>query len=219
VERRYLARELHDDIGQVLTSIKLNLQAIRGDGTGFESQEALGISLQAVDRAIQRVRTLSRDLRPSVLDDLGLVPALRSLVDRDAQHAPFAASFAADPLDARLPAPLESAYFRITQEALTNAMRHADATQVFVELRLREGDLVLIVRDDGCGFEVEGAVDEAEAGQSLGLVSMQERAHLIGGTFEVRSEPGSGTEIRVRTPIDAPGLPGVDDHVPNWIPQ
>jgi PAS domain S-box-containing protein len=219
VERRYLARELHDDIGQVLTSIKLNLQAIRGDGMGSKSQEALGMSLEAVDRAIQRVRTLSRDLRPSVLDDLGLVPALRSLVDRDAQHAPFAASFAADPLETRLPAPLESAYFRIAQEALTNAMRHADAARVFVELRLREGDLVLIVRDDGRGFEVEGAVDEAGAGQSLGLVSMQERAHLIGGTFEVRSEPGSGTEIRVRTPIDAPDLHGVDDHVPNWIPQ
>lgn len=201
VERRYLARELHDDIGQVLTSIKLNLQAIKAQGVDGDSREAVEVSLSAVDGAIQRVRHLSRDLRPSVLDDLGLIPALRSLIDRDARHAPFDHSFAADPLEGRLPPPLESAYFRIAQEALTNAVRHAHATRVSVELRVQADDLVLIIRDNGRGFEVNGAIDDADAGQSLGLVSMRERAHLIGGELEVRSEPGDGTEVRVRTPL------------------
>ncbi len=206
IERRYLARELHDDIGQVLTSIKLNLQAIKAQGANAESGEALEASLSAVDGAIRRVRHLSRDLRPSVLDDLGLIPALRSLIDRDARHAPFAASFVADPLDDRLPTALESAYFRIAQEALTNAVRHAHATRVSVELRVQADDLVLIIRDNGRGFEVEGAIDDADAGQSLGLVSMRERAHLIGGEIEMRSEPGKGTEIRVRTPLASVGF-------------
>lgn len=201
IERRYLARELHDDIGQVLTSIKLNLQFVREDGLGSEAAAALKMSLRTVDGAIQRVRSLSRDLRPSVLDDLGLVPALRSLVDRDTRHAPFTVSFSASPIETRLPFPVESAYFRIAQEALTNAMRHAQATHVSVTLRMHEDELVLTVRDDGRGFELEGTLDEVDVGPSIGLVSMRERAHLIGGALEVRSEPGEGTEVRVRTSL------------------
>ncbi len=201
IERRYLARELHDDVGQVLTSIKLNLQALKRNDLGQDSMDVLRTSLSSVDDAIDRLRRLSRDLRPSVLDDLGLVPALRSLVDRNTRHAPFKASFSADPLENRLPAPVESAYFRIAQEALTNAMRHAEAAHVSLALRVQDGTVDLIVRDDGCGFNVAETLDAVESGRSLGLMSMRERAHLIGGTFEMRAEPGKGTEIRVRTPV------------------
>jgi signal transduction histidine kinase len=203
IERRHLARELHDDVGQVLTSIKLNLQSLQSRELDRDSMEALRISVGAVDGAIEQLRRLSRDLRPSVLDDLGLVPALRSLVDRSTRHAPFEASFAADPFENRLPAPLESAYFRIAQEALTNAMRHSKASHVSVELRARDGFAELRVCDDGCGFHLEETLVAVESGRSLGLVSMRERAHLVGATFEMRAEPGEGTEIRVRTPIDA----------------
>jgi PAS domain S-box-containing protein len=203
IERRHLARELHDDVGQVLTSIKLNLQSLQSRELDRDSMEALRISVGAVDGAIEQLRRLSRDLRPSVLDDLGLVPALRSLVDRSTRHAPFEASFAADPFENRLPAALESAYFRIAQEALTNAMRHSKASHVSVELRARDGFAELRVCDDGCGFHLEETLVAVESGRSLGLVSMRERAHLVGATFEMRAEPGEGTEIRVRTPIDA----------------
>jgi PAS domain S-box-containing protein len=201
IERRALARELHDELGQILTVIKLNLQALSQKGLEDEAQAAVDASLRAADGAIEQVRRLSRDLRPSLLDNLGLVPALRSFVDQQAQHADFNATFSADPTIARLPEVLENAYFRIAQEAMTNIMRHAQATRVAVALRVEDDALVLTLRDDGIGFDIEDTLTDVDAGRSLGLVSMRERAHLIGGTFTVASEPGCGAEIRVRTPL------------------
>jgi PAS domain S-box-containing protein len=201
VERRALARELHDELGQILTVIKLNLQALAHRELEDDAQAAVDASLRAADGAIEQVRRLSRDLRPSLLDNLGLVPALRSFVDQQAQHADFDATFSADPTIARLPEVLENAYFRIAQEAMTNVMRHAQATRVSVALRVEDDALVLILHDDGVGFNMEDTLTDVDAGRSLGLVSMRERAHLIGGTFAVTSKPGRGTEIRVRTPL------------------
>jgi len=203
LERRALARELHDGIGQILTVIKLNLHSLEGRDLRDEEESGIEASLKIVDEAIEQVRRLSRDLRPSLLDNLGLAPALRSFVDQQAQHAPFKVSFSADAFDHRMPEVLENAYFRIAQEALTNVMRHAQASCVAVELREDDGALVLIVRDDGIGFDVNDTLDDVEAGRSLGLVSMRERAHLIGGTLALRSEPKRGTEICVRTPLSA----------------
>jgi PAS domain S-box-containing protein len=201
MERRALARELHDDIGQVLTSIKLNLQAIKDQTLDSESVDRVSSVLDAVDGAIRRVQRISQDLRPSVLDDLGLVPALRSLVGRDAQHAPFDVSFYATPFKGRLPPELETAYFRIAQEAITNVMRHAEATHLSVALKIEEDVLVLSVQDDGKGFDVEAVFNGTEVDRSLGLLGMHERAHLIGGVFTINSTPGQGTEIWVRTPL------------------
>ena len=157
--------------------------------------------MRAADGAIEQVRRLSRDLRPSLLDNLGLVPALRSFVDQQTQHADFEATFSADPTIARLPEVLENAYFRIAQEAMTNIMRHAQATRVSVALRVEDDALVLTLHDDGIGFDMEDTFTDVDAGRGLGLVSMRERAHLIGGTFAVTSKPGRGTEVRVRTPL------------------
>ena len=156
-----------------------------------------------MEDAIRQVRSLSRDLRPSVLDDLGLVPALRWFVDHEGQQAPFDVSFAADPLGERLPSAIENAYFRIVQEAMTNAVRHAQARLFSVELR-RDGDcLVLSIRDDGVGFDVSRALASDKDGGSFGLLSMRERVRLIGGDFEVRSQPAKGTHIRVRTSLSS----------------
>jgi PAS domain S-box-containing protein len=200
LERRALARELHEEFAQAMLAVKLNLQFVGGDDLAERSGDAIRTSMNALDDAIQRMRDLSRDLRPAVLDDLGLVPALRALLDRQAQQASFRPSFASDRRDHQLPAALENAYFRIAQEAVTNAARHAEAAHVAVELRNEDGALLLVVRDDGTGFDADARLNGNNAEESLGLISMRERAHLVGGTVEIASQPGHGTEVRVRTP-------------------
>jgi PAS domain S-box-containing protein len=153
-ERRRIARELHDEIGQTLTALKLNLQIIQQSAKASPLAQQLNDSIGSIDRAVEQVRELSLDLRPSLLDDLGLVAALRWYVDREARRAGFIAEVVASPLDSRLPLELETACFRIAQEALTNVVRHAQARQVWVELRQRGTELHQVVRDDGIGFDV-----------------------------------------------------------------
>jgi signal transduction histidine kinase len=157
---------------------------------------------------LQQVRNLSLDLRPSLLDDLGLVAALRWYVDRQGQRTGIAAQFAFSapsdatrPADLRLPAGLETACFRLVQEALTNVVRHSRARHVSVELRLEAQTLHLSVRDDGVGFDVSSALAAAGRGQSLGLLGMHERVALLHGQIAIVSAPGQGTEVRVTVPV------------------
>jgi signal transduction histidine kinase len=203
-ERRHIARELHDQIGQVLTAVKINLQAmqrLRGKGP---LSVAVGDNIGTVERAIQEVRNLSLDLRPSVLDDLGLVPALRSYVDRQAQRAGFVVQFVADPPELRAPSDIETACFRVAQEALTNVVRHAQARRVRAEVRHRGAGLELLVQDDGVGFDLAAARKQASPEASLGLLGMEERVQLMGGQIVMESAPGRGTTIRVRFPLTSP---------------
>jgi signal transduction histidine kinase/DNA-binding NarL/FixJ family response regulator len=200
-ERRHLARELHDEIGQALTAVKINLQAVQRATGETGPLPRLEESVAIVDRALQQVRNLSLDLRPSLLDDLGLVAALRWYLDRQAQRAGLAAEFVADPPGIRASTGLETACFRVAQEALTNVVRHAHAKQVRVEVHLRGAELQLLVQDDGTGFDVVAARRRAAGGGSLGLLGMQERVLLIRGRIEIRSTPGQGTEILVRLPM------------------
>jgi two-component system sensor histidine kinase UhpB len=141
---------------------------------------------------------MSLDLRPSQLDDLGLVAALRWYLDRQARIAGVTVSFSADSLPYRLDTAKETACFRIVQEAVTNALRHARASQIWVELRRRGDEISLVVRDDGAGFDVAAARGGAIAGKSLGLLSMEERAGLAGGRLDIVSNAGKGTEIHLR---------------------
>jgi signal transduction histidine kinase len=195
-ERRVLARGLHDDVGQALTAVKLSLQALRRDtGQSPPLDEALAV----VDRAIQQIRSLSLDLRPSLLDDLGLVPALRWYLDRQSQLAGFATRLTANERTCQgAPQEVETTCYRIVQEALTNAARHAQATHIDVTLACADGRWELIVHDDGVGFDVPAARRRAASGASLGLLSMEERATLAGGTLDITSKPGDGTTIRVQ---------------------
>jgi PAS domain S-box-containing protein len=200
-ERRRLARELHDEIGQALTAVKLNLQGVQRAAGDPAAMPRLEESLAIVDRALQQVRNLSLDLRPSLLDDLGLVAALRWYVDRVAQRAGFTAEFIAEPPGIRAPASLETTCFRVAQEALTNVVRHARAQRVRVELRSADGELHLRVRDDGAGFDVAEARQRAVRGGSLGLLGMQERVALIRGRIKIHSASGKGAEVHVSLPL------------------
>ena len=191
-ERRAIARELHDDFGQVLTAIKINLRRTSPDDTE---------SAALVDGAIGRMRDLAQNLRPPLLDELGLEDSLRWYVEREAKRAGLDSCLAFGPLEARPTAAIETTLFRVAQEALTNATRHAEAAIVTVELRKVGDDLHLVVSDDGRGFDVAAARKRAMEGGSLGLLSMQERVALAGGDLNIDSTPGGGTRIRVRLPF------------------
>ena len=196
-ERRRLAVELHDELGQVLTAVKINLASLdRLPGTAW-SPAQLKDTIASVDQAMEKVRDLALDLRPSVLDDLGLPAALRWYVDRFARRAHVDAHLSIDAVP-HLEADLETVCFRVAQEALTNVTRHAGARRVWVDLHLLPVGLELSVRDDGSGFDTVLARDNAVGGASMGLLGMQERVALAGGKFEVRSQPGDGTEVRAR---------------------
>ncbi|MBI3804637.1 MAG: PAS domain S-box protein [Nitrospirae bacterium] len=168
-ERRRIARELHDEIGQSLTAIKIQLRAVqrRRDERPSQLEETIGI----VDQALSQVRSLSLDLHPPQLDELGLVATLRWHLDQQARGANLTPQFSADPLT-RLHPDLEMACFRVAQEALTNVIRHAEAQQVSIELRQEGGNLHLTIKDDGKGFDVDAARDRALQGVSMGLVGM-----------------------------------------------
>jgi len=200
-ERRHLARELHDEIGQTLTMAQINLQVIlREPGLEF-AQARLRESLTAIERVLQQVHDISLNLRPSILDDLGLEPALRWYSNRQAALVGLQTTFLAPPLAQRLDSQLETECFRIAQEALTNVVRHARAKAVTVELRQEAGQLHLRVRDDGIGFQVAERRGRSVRGESLGLLSMEERAVLAGGGLELTSLSPQGTEVHAWFPI------------------
>jgi len=200
-ERRHIARELHDEIGQTLTVAEMNLQAALRLPGAARLAPRLEASAEAVARVLEQVRNLSLNLRPSMLDDLGLEPALRWYTSRQASLSELKAEFQADPLDNRLDPIIETECFRVAQEALTNVVRHAHARSVAVELRREDGHIHLTVRDDGVGFDVPSVRERAARGSSLGLISMEERALLAGGWLECRSVPGKGTEIHAWFPL------------------
>ena len=202
-ERRHIARELHDEVGQALTAIRINLLMLRRGGDAAAVSARIDDALLIVERLLGSVRQLSLDLRPSLLDDLGLAAALRWYVDGQAQRAGLLARVSIDAL-AHEPAPeLAITCFRVAQEAVTNAVRHAAAKRIELELRERGGALELVVRDDGSGFDVAAARARAARGESLGLLGLQERVELAGGHASIESSP-AGTEVRAQFPWPPP---------------
>ncbi|MBI3812145.1 MAG: sensor histidine kinase [Nitrospirae bacterium] len=188
-ERHRIARELHDEIGQSLTAIKIRLQSLqRQSKNGLpDIKECIRIA----DQVLSQVQNLSLDLRPPQLEDLGLSAALRWHLDRQAQAAKLVPHFFADELPGRLQTDLEITCFRVAQEALTNVIRHAQARQVWVQLHRRGAELHLTIRDDGRGFDFDADHDRA----ALGLIGMRERAELAGGRLKLISSPGRGTQV------------------------
>ena len=200
-ERRRLALELHDQIGQALTGIKLNLKALQQQAKAQPVGRLVHDTIAVVDQTLHQVRGLALDLRPSMLDDIGLVAALRWNLNRQAQRAGFVPTFVADSNISGGSPEIKTACFRVAQESLTNVTRHAQARNVRVELQEREGELQLLITDDGIGFDVSAARAKASQGASIGLLGMAERVQLVGGQFEIESNPSQGTTIRARFPI------------------
>lgn len=203
-ERRQIARELHDQVGQGLTMVKLNLQALQDERRDSFMAGRVEDSLAIVTSTLDQVRDLTLSLRPAILDDLGLVPAARWYLDRQEQRSGLQIHFAAKCCRKRFAPEVEITCFRILQEALTNVVRHARARHVHVELREESKNLELIVRDDGIGFDVAAAITRASQGSSLGLLGMQERAAQVGGRIEWESATGHGSEVRVHLPVRDP---------------
>jgi two-component system sensor histidine kinase UhpB len=195
-ERGRLARDLHDDIGQALTALKIQLESLPRSGR-------IDDCVETTRHTIERVRQLSLSLRPSQLDDLGLAAALRGHLDRQARVAGLAPHFDALEAPAEMAPETETACFRVAQEAINNVLRHAQARNLWVHLALVGGELTLSVRDDGRGFDVESVRRRAGSAGSLGLVGMEERVALVGGSFELRSLPGKGTVMLATFPLDS----------------
>jgi len=196
LERRRLARELHDETGQALTSILLGLRGLEEVKDADALKATVGEVRDLVRSTLQDVRRLAVELRPKALDDFGLVAALERLTESFAEQTGIAVEFAA-PKDAdRLPAEVETALYRIVQESLTNVVKHARASRVSIVLTRRRSSVSIVVEDDGVGFE-----PGRETGDGIGLLGMQERVGLLGGRVALESRPGAGTTFVAEVPL------------------
>lgn len=202
-ERRAIARELHDEVGQSLTATRLNLRDLEQQAAGGPLAPRLGDTSNIVADLLGKVRQMSLDLHPSVLDDLGLAAALRWCVRTRAGGSGLEVQFDIAPGLPRFPGMTEITLFRVFQEALSNVLKHADAKRLTVILQYEAGRLEMVMLDDGRGFTPEAARKHALSGGSLGMVGMEERTRLAGGTLVVDSAPGQGAEIRVILPAAA----------------
>lgn len=201
-ERRRIARELHDETGQALTSIMLVMKALEGADSLAEVREGLAELRSITSAALRDIRRLAVELRPSALDDLGLLPA----ISRYSQEysAKFGLEVRIDKDEealGRLPQAMEVSLFRIVQEALTNVVKHAQATSVSLAIQKKDDHLAITIEDNGRGFDLERLEKEGNEERRLGLFGMQERASLLGGTLSISSFPGRGTRVAVQVPL------------------
>jgi signal transduction histidine kinase len=194
-ERARLARELHDETGQALTSILLGLKSLEEAADTDEGRASVTALRELVVATLRDVRGLAVELRPAALDDFGLVPALERLADTFREKTGLNVALEARLGDGRLDPTLETTLYRIVQEALTNVLKHAEAQHVSISLVRKDGSISAVVEDDGRGFTPEAPPREA-----LGLVGMRERVGLVGGRISIESAPGAGTTLAVEVP-------------------
>jgi signal transduction histidine kinase len=202
-ERQRIARDLHDQLGQRLTALRLKIASL-SDFVADDKEVSNRVArLQEIaERLDTEVSFLAWELRPSALDDLGLVEALRAFVKEWSRHYETAADFHANAvLGKRMRREAETHLYRIAQEALNNIVKHSKATEVTVLLERQDTNLILIIEDNGSGFDVSNQTRMHRSGRGLGLIGMSERASLIGGEVEIESGIGKGTTIFVRVPI------------------
>jgi len=204
-ERGRISRELHDRLGQDLTALKLGLQLVKKPGPFTPSvQSRIGQLEKLVDTLMQDIHRLAWELRPAALDDFGLDMALRRYATEWSEHNGVAAGFHSRGMEThRLPTEVETILYRIAQEALTNVLRHAKAQCVSVLLERRPDHVLLIVEDNGRGFDSQAVLKAPDAHGRLGLLGMQERVILANGTIEIESTPGAGTTVFVRIPLES----------------
>lgn len=203
-ERRVVARELHDEASQALTALAWGLASIEAamPDRHDEARTQVARFRQIADQVMNDLRRLTTRLRPAALDELGLVAALFTYADDCSARYPFTVKMDVTGQRRRLPSEVETALYRITQEALTNVAKHANASYARVQLRFEPEQIVLIISDDGTGMDVSAARRSALEGGRWGLVGIAERVHLLHGTLDIRSVPGQGTEVIVQVPLD-----------------
>ncbi len=195
-ERSRLARELHDETGQALTSILLGLKPLEEALADHPARAALAELREQVVSALQDVRRLAVELRPAVLDDFGLVPALERLTDAFAEQSGVRVDFHSALGELRLPSEVETTLYRVVQESLTNIVKHASAHNVSVSIARRGATVAAVIEDDGAGFDQRAVREEA-----VGLLGMRERLSFVDGRLEIESRPGAGTTIVAEVPL------------------
>src|SRR5436305_6568016 len=200
-ERKRIARELHDETSQVLTSLLISLAILEESITTQEARDRIADTRKLAHQTLRAIRNLSIDLRPSALDDLGLLPALRWYVKEYQQKCSIEVEFAAQGFKQRLPAEMETALYRIVQESLTNTARHANAHKVLITMKEDADAVYVTIKDDGCGFDVGTLLKTPDQERGLGLAGMNERAVLLDGSLSIHSGPGHGTTIEVHIPL------------------
>ncbi|HJR50215.1 MAG TPA: GAF domain-containing sensor histidine kinase [Gemmatimonadales bacterium] len=198
-ERRRLSRELHDETAQVFSAVRIELGVLRDSAPPGQTGR-LDQVLELIDAGIRSIRNVTNDLRPSLLDDLGLLPALRSLVAEFSERSGIRAGMTAPALLPPLSDQAELALFRALQEALSNVLRHAGARSVDIGISVSRRGVLLEVRDDGRGLAADATVQSLQRGGHMGLAGMRERIGALGGTVRFRSEPGAGTLLEVLVP-------------------
>jgi signal transduction histidine kinase len=202
-ERKRIAKELHDELGQTLTAIGLDLSAIKKrlpPEAAHTIKRRLASASRLTEQLDRRVSNIALDLRPYMLDDLGLVPALRWYINRYAKRSDVEVKLDVMGLEERLAPQVETALYRVVQEALTNVVKHAQANQVRIHLERTETAVVAIVEDDGRGFNAEKMASLTDPERGAGLLGIRERMALLGGTLNIRSTPGQGTRLVMEIP-------------------
>jgi len=196
-DRQRIGRELHDDTSQILAAalLKLDLTLRHLPQEAAAARQSVGSARDLLEQALDQLKLVTYDLRPTMLDNLGLAAALRWYVKARADRPGLEVTTRFDPVDERLPTHIETAMYRVGQEALANAVNHSGATRVELGLEIRSGYVTLHVFDNGIGFDLAKAHD-----MGLGLISMRERVTLLGGKFNIVTEPGQGTRVYAVVP-------------------
>ncbi len=199
-ERKKIARELHDEIGQALTAIKINLEILRKK-LDPNLLSYIEDSINLIDKTIDQVRNLSLNLRPSLLDDLGLSPSLKWYIEKGKNRSNLNIEYIFDFDQEKINKDLAIVIFRIIQESIINIIKHAQAKNVFLEVKEEEKNIIINIKDDGIGFDAENIWEKVKEGRALGILGIKERVELFNGKMELKSKRGEGTEIRVVLPF------------------
>lgn len=208
-ERTRISRELHDEVGQALTAINVNLALLKRSGSEDVRtwKRKLEDTQNLLERTMETVHHFARELRPAMLDDLGLLPALRSYVKSFSERTTIKIQLRTHPAAEKLDSECKTVVYRVTQESLNNVAKHAQATVVTLALTQVNGEIRLRVSDNGKAFKVQQRITSKQ-NKRLGIVGMQERVRLVGGHFQIESKPGCGTTVRMGIPLGPKRLDG-----------
>ncbi len=194
-----IARDIHDELGQQLTGLKIDMYWLsKRLSTQDEAIiKKMSSTIELIDETIKSVRRISSNLRPSILDDLGLIAALEWHSQEVGKRSEIEINFSSDGVKFDVPVAITTAVFRVYQEILTNAIRHANANTITSDLKIKDNQLMMEVKDDGQGMDLT----KISSKKTLGLIGMKERVYALGGKFELKSKPGKGTQIKISIPV------------------